>query len=232
MPAVALTPAQNEALIREVDDAVRQDSLVSFWRGYGKLVIGLIIGGLAAFAGFLLWQNHQKSQAERASDAFARLLASANTNRIDPAERATIEGSGSIGYSAAVKLAEAAIALRKNDIKTAANAYHAVVTDESAPQPYRDVALIRQTAAEFDALKPDVIIARLKPLAVTGNPWFGSAGELTAIAHLKAGRAIEAAAMLAAVVRDPAVPQTIKLRAAQLAGTLGVDTVLPATAQN
>jgi hypothetical protein len=229
---VALTPAQNEALIREVDDAVRQDSLVSFWRGYGKLVIGMIIGGLAVFGGFLLWQNHQKSQAEKASDAFARLLASANTNRIDPAERAAIESSGSNGYSAALKLAEAAIALRKNDTKAAANAYSAVVADEGAPQPYRDVALIRQTAAEFDTLKPDEIIARLKPLAVAGNPWFGSAGELTAIAHLKAGRPIEAGTMLAALVRDPAVPQTIKLRAAQLAGTLGIDTVLPTPAQN
>lgn len=224
---MALTPAQNEALIREVDDAVRQDDLIGFWRRYGRLVIGLILTGLAAFGGWLLWQNHQRQQAEKASDAFSRLLASASSGTPDPAELAAVQASGSIGYQTAAKLVQAVIALRKNDAKGAAALYAAVAADSAAPQAYRDMALIRQTAVEFERLKPDAVIARLTPLAMAGKPWFGSAGEMIAIAHLKAGRPAQAGAMLAALTRDPQVSPTIKLRAGQLAGTLGVDALGP-----
>lgn len=229
---MALTPAQNEALIREVDDAVRQDDLLSFWRRFGKLVIGVVVAGLAAFGAWLLWQNYQHKQAEQASDAFSRVLASANTGTVDAAELTKVKDSGSEGYRAAATLVEAAVALRKGDSKGAAALYGKVAADGSAPQSYRDMALVRQTAVEFETLKPDAVIARLKPLAVAGNAWFGSAGEMVAIAHLKAGRPAEAGNMLAALTRDAQVPQTIKLRAGQLAGTLGVDAMTPSPPAN
>ena len=54
---MALTPAQNEALIREVDDAVREDDLHNIWSRYGRLLIVVIAMGLAVFGGYLLWQN-------------------------------------------------------------------------------------------------------------------------------------------------------------------------------
>ena len=228
---MALTPAQNEALIREVDDAVRQDDLLTFWKRYGRLVVGLILAGLAAFGGWLLWQNHQHSQAEKASDAFNRLLVAANGNAIEPAELAAVKASGSQGYKSAARLVEAAVAVRKNDRKGAVAIYAAVAADGNAPQPYRDLALVRQTALEFEQLRPDAIIARMKPLAVAGNPWFGSAGEMLAIAQIKAGRTVDAGATLAALTRDPAVPETIKLRAGQLAGTFGVDATPGAVAR-
>ena len=44
-----------------------------------------------------------------------------------------------------------------------------------------DAALVRMTAIELDTLPPQAVVDRLKGLAVAGNPWFGSAGELTAI---------------------------------------------------
>ena len=68
--------------------------------------------------------------------------------------------------------------------------------DGDLPKPYRDVALIRQTALEFDALKPEEVIARLQPLAKPGEPWFGSAGEMTALAMIKQGKKAEAGRLL------------------------------------
>ena len=106
--------------------------------------------------------------------------------------------------------------------------------DEGLPQPYRDLATIRLTAVEFDQMKPEDVIVRLKGLAVAGNPWFGSAGEVTAMALLKLNRKDEAGRMFAAIAADDKVPNTIRSRAVQIAGTLGVDATasLPAvTAQ-
>ena len=42
--------------------------------------------------------------------------------------------------------------------------------------------------AEFDTLAPQKIVDRLKPLSKPGHPWFGSAGEMTAIAYMKMGK--------------------------------------------
>ena len=56
------------------------------------------------------------------------------------------------------------------------------------PEPYQQLGLIRATALEFDAIKPEEVIARLQPLAKPGEPWFGAAAELTAMAYLKQGR--------------------------------------------
>jgi hypothetical protein len=93
--------------------------------------------------------------------------------------------------------------------------------------------MVRVTALEFDALKPEQVIARLQPLAKAGNPWFGSAGELTAMAMLKQGKRQEAGRMFAAIAADRQVPETMRSRAVQIAGTLGVDATasMPALAQ-
>ena len=63
----------------------------------------------------------------------------------------------------------------------------------------------------------------MEPLSKAGNPWFGSAGEMTAMAMLKQNRTSEAGRMFAAIAADRQVPGTIRSRAVQIAGTLGVD---------
>src|SRR3546814_4525580 len=70
---------------------------------------------------------------------------------------------------------EADILLQKNDLNGAAAKFGSIAQDQSLAESFRDLALIRQTAAEYDSLKPDVVISRLRGLAVKGGPWFGSA---------------------------------------------------------
>jgi hypothetical protein len=70
-----------------------------------------------------------------------------------------------------------------------------------------------------------VVIDRLKPLAVPGKPWFGSAGELVAQAYLKQGKTEAAGALFGSIAKDKTVPDTLRRRARQLAGQLGVDAV-------
>ena len=67
------------------------------------------------------------------------------------------------------------------------------------------------------------MIARLEPLAKPGEPWFGTAGEMTALALIKQGKKQEAGQLFAAIAKDKNVPQTIRARAVQIAGSLGVD---------
>ena len=127
----------------------------------------------------------------------------------------------------------AAFAIQQGDIKTAIATYKSVADDSGLPQPYRDAALIRQTALEFDQLQPQELITRLEPLAKPGEPWFGSAGEMTALALVKQGKHQEAGSLFAAIAKDNSVPSSIRERATQLAASFGVDisTALPSQAQ-
>ena len=107
-----------------------------------------------------------------------------------------------------------------------------VAGDDSLAQPWRDLALVRQTVTEFDTLTPNVVIERLKPLAVSGNAWFGSAGEMVALSYIKLGQPQLAAKLFSDIAKDESVPETIRSRAVQMAGGLGADTAEPATSKD
>ena len=85
--------------------------------------------------------------------------------------------------------------------------------------------MIRSVAAGFDQTPPAKTIERLKPLAVPGNAWFGSAAEMTAVSWLKLNRPDRAGPLFAAIAKDSNVPSTIRARAVRIAGALGVDAV-------
>ena len=108
-----------------------------------------------------------------------------------------------------MQLTEAAIALDSNDRDTALAKYKAVSADGDLPDPYRNLALIRATSLEFDKLKPEEVVSRLEPMTKPGNPWFGTAGELTAMAYLKQGQKDKAGRVFAAIAADRQVPDSI-----------------------
>ncbi len=223
---MALTPQNSEAFMREVDDAVRQDQLTTFWQRYGRILIVLLIVGLAAFGGWLYWQHHQKTQSEAVSEQMDTLLDTAvGCGTPDAKQLDALTKASQPGYRASALLVQAGVAARKGDAKAAIAAYRAIAADDSLDQPYRDLALIRQTSLEFDSLKPQQVVDRLKPLAVEGAPWFGSAGELVAIAYMKMGKNDLAGPMFAAMAKDDKVPQSIRSRARQMAGVMGFDAV-------
>ncbi|MEE2741753.1 tetratricopeptide repeat protein [Sphingobium abikonense] len=223
---MALTPQNSEAFMREVDDAVRQDQLTTFWQRYGRILIVLLIVGLAAFGGWLYWQHHQKTQSEAVSEQMDTLLDTAvGGGTPDAKQLDALTKASQPGYRASALLVQAGVAARKGDAKAAIAAYRAIAADDSLDQPYRDLALIRQTSLEFDSLKPQQVVDRLKPLAVEGAPWFGSAGELVAIAYMKMGKNDLAGPMFAAMAKDDKVPQSIRSRARQMAGVMGFDAV-------
>ena len=76
---------------------------------------------------------------------------------------------------------------------------------------------------EYDQLKPDEVIARLSPLAEPGKPFFGTAGEMIGMAMLAKGDRNGAGQLFARIAADKQVPESIRSRAVQFAGSLGVD---------
>lgn len=233
---MALPTDPAESFVREVDENLRRDQARDFVKNNGPWIIGAALLFLAVVAGWLYWQDRQVKQAEAETERLDAAMTQVGADQTAEADKqlAPLVDSDADGVRGAARLTRAVVALDKNDRKAAIAEYRAVMDDKGLPQPYRDLATIRLTALEFDQMKPEDVIARLKELAVAGNPWFGSAGEMTAMALLKLNRKDEAGRMFAAIADDDKVPNTIRSRAVQIAGTLGVDATasLPAvTAQ-
>lgn len=220
-------PPTNEAFLQEVDDELRRDQLASFWKRWGRWLLGAVVLGLTAFAGFLYWQHQQSVKSGVESEQLGQALEALGTGNAAKADSdfAALANSSNDGFRGAAKLAQAGLKLQKGDEKGAATAFGAVAADSSLPKPYRDLALIRQTVAQFDTIKPEEVITRLKPLAISGNPWFGSAGELVAVSYMRQNKPDLAGKLFAAIGKDETVPETIRSRAVQMAGVLGVDAV-------
>jgi hypothetical protein len=233
---LALAPGDtNEAFIREVDENLRRSQAEDFFRHYGGWLIGAALLLLVAVAGFLYWRSQQAEQTAGQSEALAAVIndiGAGNTRNVDQRLAAIAQG-GSDEYAGLAKLTGAAFALQQRKQAAAVSAYQEVAADGGQPQAVRDAALLRGTALEFDRLKPEEVIARLQPLTERDGPWFGTAAEMTAAAMLKQNRRTEAGRMFAAIAARRDLPPSLRSRAAQLAGTLGVDAAaqLPAAAQ-
>lgn len=215
----------SETFAREVDENLRRDQMHDFFKAYGSWLIAAVVVFLAASAGFIWWQQHQAQRTGGQVEELAQVykdVGGGDTSKA-PQQLDALSKSGSKAVRASALFARAALALQQNDPKSAAGIYKSIAGDSGLPQPYRDAALVRQTSVEFDDLQPQQVIARLEPLTKPGEPWFGSAGEMTALAMIKQGKNQEAGQLFATIAKDPGVPQTIRSRAAEVAGSLGVD---------
>ncbi|WP_419814106.1 tetratricopeptide repeat protein [Glacieibacterium sp.] len=231
---MANTGDTDDSFIREVDEEYRRDQLSSFWRRYGRwLVIGVAVL-LIALGGWLWWKSEQAREAGIDGEQFNLALTKLETGNTPDAvpilDKLAAGKTG--GYATLARLMQAANAVQAGDNGKAVTLYNAIAADTSEPQPFRDLATIKATRLEFDTLTPAAIVERMKPLSVPGNPWFGVAGEMRAIAYLRDNKAPLAAPLLAGIAADISVPPTLRNRAQQLAATIGqgVTTPAPATA--
>lgn len=223
---MALAPGEtSETFIREVDENLRRDQAEAVFKRYGKWFIAAAVLLLIAVGVWLFWKNQQAEQAAANSEQFSAILTDVGQGKTgnDIAQRLdTLAAEGNGSMTGAARLTRAALALQKSDRATATAQYRQIVEDKSVPQAVRDAATIRLTQIEFDTLQPQQVIERLAPLATKESAWFGSAGELTALALIKANRGREAAALLNGVAADTAVPASIRARAEQLASGLAI----------
>lgn len=219
--------AEEDVLLREVDDAVRQDEMLGAFQRYGRPVGAIVVLGLVGLAGYLFWDNSRKEQAGERGESLTVALDRIESGQLQPGDKqlATLARNAGPGTEAAATLMRGGIAAQQGKKPEAVKLFAQVAKNEDAPRAFRELATIREVALTFDNLPPATVVARLKPLAVPGKPWFGSAGELLGIAYLKQGNTKLAGPLFAAISRDEQTPETLRRRSRQMAGLLGVDAI-------
>ncbi|MBU6207576.1 MAG: tetratricopeptide repeat protein [Alphaproteobacteria bacterium] len=223
---MAQPPDTNTAFLREVDEELSYDRVIGFLRGNARaLIVGLVVV-FGAFGGWLLWQNHTATVAGEQGEKFAAAFDAIKARDAKGANEklADLAANGNPGYRAAAKILSADIALEQGDTKTGIAKLKALADESGVDNNWRNVALIKATGAEYDALPPSTIIERMKPLAIPGKPWFGTAGEMMAMAYFKENKPGLAGRLFASIAADKSVPDSIAARARQMATSLGIDT--------
>ena len=222
---MAQPPDITETFVKEVDENLRRDQLRDFFKENGGWLVAGVILFLAISGGIIWYQQHREKSAETQVEQLAQIykdIGDGNTAKV-PQQLDELSESGSKAVRASAMFTRAAFALQQNDTKLAIATYKKIRDDSSLPDAYRNAALIRETALEFDQLQPQQVIAQLEPLAKPGDPWFGSAGEMTALALIKQGKSKEAGQLFATLAKDKDVPEAIRNRAIQISGSLGAD---------
>lgn len=219
--------AAEDVLLREVDEAVRQDEMSDIFRKYGKPVMAAIALGLVGFAGYLFWDNRQEADLEKQSEAMISALDQLEAGNLQTGAAALdpVIADGSDGARSVALMMKAGILQEQGKADEAAKLFAQVAADGDAPQTLRDLATVREIAATYDRRKPDEIVGRLKSLAVPGNAYFGSAGEMVAMAYLDQGKTKEAGALFAQIAKAEDVPEGLRSRTRRMAGLLGVDAI-------
>lgn len=234
---MALSPTNDAALLQEVDEAVRKDRLDTIMQRYGRWIIGGVLAALLAFGGYLYWRHREDvargEQAETLIAAFGKL--GSNQPRAAATDLEKLAATGDPAYRAVAVMQQANIKAQAGDLKAAAALMAKIAADPELDQALRDLALVRQTALEYDSLKPAVVIARMKPLVDAKDPvssWFASAAELSATAHYQRGEFDQAGALYGRIAKLPDVTKSLQSRAVQMAGMLGVDAVADRAAES
>ncbi|MBC7907588.1 MAG: tetratricopeptide repeat protein [Rhodospirillaceae bacterium] len=214
--------ASANLLIQEVDDELRHEQMQQLWRKYGNLAVGAAVALVLSVAGWQGWSTWQTKQRVQSGAAFAAAIQALEQGKRDEALAAlgSLAADGSAGYRVLADMKLADIKLNAGD-RDGAIALYDRVAASGADEVYRDLAVLKAAYLKLDGAEPAVVEKMVEKLAVESSPWRHSAREVLALAATKRGDEAKAAELFRKIADDPAAPQGVRARAAELLAASG-----------
>ena len=204
-------------IFREIDEELRRDNLLKLWSRYGRYIIAIAVFALVVAGGIVAWRDHQLSERRAQSTRYAAALTLARDGKEADAVKvfAAIADEGG-GYAILASFEEAALMARSGDREGSAAAYDRIAAASELDSNLRGLAVLLSVMQRMPDADPHTTIDRLAPLTASDNPWRPSAIELTALARLKSGDKTGALDLFKSLADDPATPQSLRARAAEM----------------
>ena len=215
--------AEEDALLREVDEELRRERLEKLWQRYGNLFLALSFGIVAAVGAYKGWQYYHRKQAEAAGEAYVSALDQIDAGKEEAAIAALekLAGGSHPGGAALAKLRLAALLGRQGKRERAVALYRQVADDAAIEVPLRNAARVRHAWLMADALPRAELAKILGGLDVAGSPWRAAAREILALASLREGDRQAALSYLKQILNDPDTPMEARTRVGTLYQALG-----------
>jgi hypothetical protein len=200
---------------REVDEDVRRDQAIRFWKKYQNWIIGAVVIIIAATAAWRIYEYFRLKADEAAGTRYENALQLLTAGKSAQAVAAfdALSRGGPHGYSMLARLG-AADALGAKDPDAAAKAYDAVAADPGVDEPYRAVARLRAAYLRVDSEDPKQYEDRYAIYAGPDHPYRNLYRELLALAALRRGDLTTAEMWFDEIAADPGAPGAVRGRAA------------------
>ncbi len=207
-----------DALLREVEEEIRQDRLKAVWLRFRGFIIGAAVTLVVAVAGYEGWKAFMASERDTASLMLTNAEIAAETDPIQATDRfRALAESGPEGFALVARLRAAALLADQGD-HAAARALYDQVRSETDEPVYRDLAALLEVQSQLSepgSIDPQSLREardRLAPLLEPGNPWQYAAREADAVIALRLGDGEAAREAFARLKDDPAAPAGIRAR--------------------
>jgi hypothetical protein len=223
-------------IFNEIDEELRGDQMRRLWSNYSGLIIAvavLIVVGVAGWRGYEYWSQ---VTARADGDKYLAAIQLSAKGDYQGAEAAlkTVSTSGSAGYRTLAQLRGADELVLAGDPSGAVAAFDAIARDSAVPVLFQNFASIRAAYLALDLDDREKLEARVKPLAVAGNPWRHAAREILAFAAWKAGDSAAAKSWVDQIETDADTPadltNRITILSAVINGNKKPDLPAPASA--
>ena len=211
-------------IFQEVDEEVRRDKALEFWKKHQNLIIAAVALIVLATAGYRFHENHKIAAAQAAGAAFQQALALDRDGKGADAQTAlaALAADAPHGYRTLARLAGAAVE-SKADPKGALAVYDALAADSSIGPLFQDAAKLRGALLRFD--QGDVAAAKpiFTALAAPTGAYRHTARLALGVIALEASDYAEAGRELDLVVADPEAPAAEKRSAESLFGLVAAN---------
>lgn len=199
---------------REVDEEVRRERILGFWKKYRIAIIVLAIAAIAATAAFRVYENNRIQKAAEAGARYEGALQAAREGK--PAEAIAafdaLAKDAPKGYADLARL-RAADEIAVKDSKAGLGAYEALIADRDYTKSFQDVAHLRAAWLRLDRDDPKEFEQKFAPLAGPTFTYRNSIRELLGLAALKRKDFEAAGRWFDAIASDLQAPAALRERA-------------------
>ncbi|MCA2000187.1 MAG: tetratricopeptide repeat protein [Hyphomicrobiales bacterium] len=205
-------------IFREVDEEVRRDKALEYWKRHGAKFALAALAIVAAVAGWRVYDTYTFEERAARGARFESAIAEIAAGRAEGNAGLTAlagERDGSYPALARFRLAgELAASARDEAARAnAVSAFDALAADAGLPALWRELAKLRAAFILVDHGDFAEVERRLAPMSAPGQPFRHSAREGIALAAYRTGQADKALDALQAIILDSEAPAALRQRA-------------------
>ena len=203
----------SEDFIREVDEDLKEEKRIVFWKKILPYVMSISLGIILFTSGFVFWKNYTEKLSQQLGDDFSAAVHLASEEDIDAAIIALnrIVDEGSDGYVTLAKMKKASLLIENGDVAEGLKIY-SDLEKNAVDQSFRDIATILYVLNSMDIDDPVTLLMKIENLEAS-KIWKSSALEMKGFLFLKMKQKDKAKEIFSSILELPSSPSSLATRA-------------------
>jgi hypothetical protein len=203
-------------IFQEVDEDLRRDKALVFWKKYQNHILGFVIVVIAVAAGISGWRTYRQHQIETNGTAYLQAMQTLERDPKAAAPMLDALAKDGGGFAVLARFQQANLALKNGDKEKAAQLFQAIAADGSVDKAMKDMAAVLGGLALLNLGKNDDASKLVAPLTGDNQPYRFSALEIQGQAAFASGdkkKAKEIFTQLKQLGQLPSAPRSVIERA-------------------